>query len=95
MLDLAICKCPHCKKKGIGLLDKLLSSPVYPATCKLCDRKATTSAVVIYAILGISATFLAIAPAGLNETSYDTAATLAILTVISLKSIGPLAKYDL
>lgn len=94
MLDLVICRCPHCGKRGIGLLDKLLASTVYPAKCRLCKRNSTTRAVVIYGILGVSAVFLAIAPNLLSASAQDEAAILATILAITLKMIGPLTRYD-
>ncbi|MGH1463682.1 MAG: hypothetical protein ACRBB6_16780 [Neptuniibacter sp.] len=95
MLDLMICKCPHCHKSGIGLLDKLLASASYPAKCRACDRKSITSSTVIYGILGLSAAFLAVVPNSLSGQYYDIAAVMAFIGVVVLKVLGPLSKYDL
>lgn len=95
MIDLTICKCPHCDEHGIGLLDKILASPLYPATCRLCRKSSTTSARVVYCVLGMSAAFLAIAPQALDAVSYDRAAIAAALFVIAFKALGPLSRYGL
>lgn len=95
MIDWTIFNCPHCEERGIGLLDKLMASPVYPATCRLCRRCSITSATVVYFILGLAAAFLAIAPHLLDAMSYDRAAVAAALFVIGVKAIGPLSRYDL
>lgn len=95
MIDLTICKCLHCDEHGIGLLDKILASPLYPATCRLCRKSSATSARVVYCVLGMSAAFLAIAPQVLDAMSYDRAAIAAALFVIAVKALGPLSRYDL
>ena len=95
MLDLTLCKCPHCDERGIGLFDKILASPPYPATCRICRKKSTTSARVVYGVLGIVAGFLAIAPHALEGVSYDRAAIAAAIFIIVVKAVGPLSRYDL
>jgi len=29
--------CPHCQQNGVGTIRKWLSSPAFPARCRLCD----------------------------------------------------------
>lgn len=29
--------CPHCQQDGVGAIRKWLSSPAFPARCRLCD----------------------------------------------------------
>lgn len=31
-------KCPHCKKKGVSLVKKLLSGPAFEHRCSKCNR---------------------------------------------------------
>jgi hypothetical protein len=89
MIDLTICRCPHCAEQGIGLLDKILATPPYPATCALCRRCSTTT------VLGISALFVAVAPQVFDPVTHERAAIAAALFVIAVKAIGPLSRYDL
>jgi hypothetical protein len=32
-------ECPHCRKPGITLIDKLCLGPMVPVACKTCGRK--------------------------------------------------------
>jgi len=36
-------RCPHCKRAGIGILGKLISSEMMPARCRACGQLSALS----------------------------------------------------
>ena len=85
-------RCPHCEQPGVGFFAKLLSNPIYPASCRLCKQLSCKSGRVTMIQLGIGIAFLATVP---NLASSDTTYVLGTITaivIIAVGQIGPLCK---
>lgn len=85
-------RCPHCDRPGVGFFAKLLSNPIYPASCRLCGQASCKCAKVIWTQLCIAIGFLATVP---NVASSDTTYALGTITaiiIIGVGQIGPLCR---
>jgi hypothetical protein len=84
--------CPHCAERGVGFFDKLLSTPLFPASCKRCRGRSTKRGTIIWAQLLVAAAYLATAPYVLPSAQVTTGNVLAVLIILAVGQLAPMRR---
>jgi hypothetical protein len=85
--------CPHCNRPSISVRQRLLMSPIFPATCKLCGGEVTVPFVQSFvAILPLIVATWFSAGDGNHAIRYGVSALGIIASAILHFTVVPLVK---
>ncbi len=86
--------CPHCHQRGISFREKLLGTMLYPTVCRLCRKHSIRHRSVFYTQIFIVVAFLAIVPNVATPPTVKTVGAIAAFTIVLVKLVGPLMKWN-
>lgn len=82
-------KCPHCRRRSVSPLQKLLSSRSRPVECQYCNGLSATRVVAHYQFC-IGVIYLAIFPNVLADAALHMTDIAVLAVIFSIKLFAPM-----